>query len=231
MTGTTRSPMAPESGWDQQANRTFCCRSFTAPQPACSRRTRKFPPGRIHNGGGRRKEGIGMFGQLKQGLMAVGIAAALALGTAQATSAATSGTTGPASIPPPACVVTGVRYLYQVLPTVYAANRTPGAGNDRQIVRYWSRVYDYASGNPLTDWIYGGGGYANDNLAAALPSNGTVHGTPYATYWTVTGNQVREQYLIGWYTTGDTLIGSWSTELATYTVWQWDGGSQMSSAC
>ena len=167
----------------------------------------------------------------------IGTLAAVTLAVAIAPSAAIaapSGSIGSVTTPRPNCNVgNGFRDLYAPVPTIFAANRTTGSGNDRQAVHYWVRAYNYNTGAVLTDWAYGGGAWANDNYAAAFPAQGTFATQRYITKWRVTGQPVRLQYSVAWYSTGGTLLGTNDPIATSYQLWAFGTANQIgvSYAC
>lgn len=167
----------------------------------------------------------------------IGLLAALALASAIVPStalAAPSGATGSFGIPRPSCNVgNGFRDLYAPVPTIFAANRTAGSGNDRQAVYYWVRAYDYNTGTVLTDWVYGGGAWANDNSAAVFPAAGKFANQPYITNWRVTGPIVRLQYFVQWNTPAGAQLGTNDPIANSYQLWIFGTANQsgVSHAC
>lgn len=152
-------------------------------------------------------------------LVALALGLALIPGTALA---APSGSWGSVTVPKPICNVgNGFRDLYAPVPTIYAANLTSGSGNDRQAVYYWVRAYDYRTGNVLTDWVSGGGAWANDNSPAVFSAQGTfgVSRLPYIGSWYLTGQTVRLQYSFAWYSTAGILLGTNDLVATNYQLW------------
>jgi len=162
-----------------------------------------------------------------------GLVLALALMPGSAL-AAPSGATGPITAPRPNCNVgNGFRDLYAPVPTIYAANRTAGAGNDRQAVHYWVRAYDYSTGTVVTNWVYGGSSWANDNVAGVFPAQGSFAGQRYLAKWRFAGAVVRLQYSVAWYSPGGTLLGTNDPSATSYQLWAFGTNQQIgiSYAC
>lgn len=128
---------------------------------------------------------------------------------------------GPYTIARGECAVgNGLRDLYAAIPSVWSINRTYGSGNDRQLVNYWVRLFDFASGTVLTNWAFAGASYANDNVPTAFAPAGKFGPTNYNGKWRLTGFPVRVQYLIAWYTPdGSTLLGSAQPSVTSYRLW------------
>jgi hypothetical protein len=147
--------------------------------------------------------------------------AALASASPASTNAASWGVGGPASLTFSECqLVGGQKYLYAARPTVYASNRTAGTGNDRQLVRYWTRLVG-ADSRPITAWTLGGAAYANDNVAAPLPVYSQFMGNLIGTRWGPMGINpaVRVQYSIAWYNAAGTAIGNQEALARGYRLW------------
>lgn len=148
---------------------------------------------------------------LVAGVMAVAIGAtAAAPASASAASAvhwsSSWGVQGQWAIPASYCTYGVMRLLNVSVPTVGAADLTPGAGNDRQAVHYWTRLLD-VNGVPLTTYAYAGGGWANDNAAAPLPVSGSIDGIPWDAYYS--RNAFPDFYLqfeIAWYDSTNTKL-------------------------
>jgi hypothetical protein len=161
--------------------------------------------------------------------MAITIAALGIAGTSLATMGAApvaAATLAPVTIPSASCNVRDAahgygRSVYSRLPVIRALDLTAGAGNDSQYVYYWVRMYDFATGTVLTDWAPGGGAWANDNAAAALPSMGFFNGAATGPSWlSVTGPAVRLQYYIGWYAANGTQLNWAASVVQSYVWWQ-----------
>lgn len=158
-------------------------------------------------------------GRAKQAVLGALVITGILLGQTQSAAAATSGITGSSSTPASVCQSgAGMnRTIYASIPTMFASNRTAGAGNDAQIVRYWVRAYDITTGGVLTNWVAGGAAWANDNASAVFPSAGTAWGVSYNAKFTTTNpNSVRLQYYLAWYTSADVQLGTTDFVITQY---------------
>jgi hypothetical protein len=145
---------------------------------------------------------------LKLSLKIVGATTlAMAVATTQrpaVTLAASSGVQGPWNVVPSVCAVDlGNSYVYAAIPNIWSSNRHSGWGNDRQVVRYWTRLVTL-SGAPIGNWAYGGQGTANDNSLALFPSltkpwigqpNVGIKWGPLGSW----AGSVRLEYFVAWY--------------------------------
>lgn len=184
------------------------------------------------------------FTQRARFLLSTLVIAGAMLGQTQSAAAAPVFTPGPLDIKSAPCVrltdhrveitrnplSASWRYLAAPVPNVAASNRTAGAGNDPQIVRYWVRYYDAYTGAVLSTaagnvegWTFGGESQVNDNQMGSFVSKGTIfpESPTFSRPWNVgyfldTPSAVRLQYLVAWYTTGNVYLGQATPGLALY---------------
>jgi hypothetical protein len=116
------------------------------------------------------------------------------------------------------------RKLYASVPMIYARNRTVGAGNDRQIARYWVKAVNATSGATIVDWQYGGQANVNDNQAGAFSAARGPFGSPYwRSFALVGGPTVQLRYFVDWWTSdGRTQLGT-AEFTASANVYRWSG--------
>lgn len=170
----------------------------------------------------------------------VAFAAALMIIAASSPSRAQalSGTVGPVNAPLSVCQVTSLgKQVYVAVPAVYSSNRFAGTGNDRQLVKYWTRLV-YANGQAMTGWSFAGEAWANDNVAAALPVywkfNGyPIHVTLYNQKWgpvAITTSSTA-QYWVAWYDASGRLIGDQQYYVPGFHGWTGAGYVGTASLC
>jgi hypothetical protein len=123
--------------------------------------------------------------------------------------AARTGVIGWWEIGQPICTVAYPnKVLYVPVPRIWSSNRTYGAGNDLQNVRYWTRLVDLAN-RPITTYAYGGQGTSNDNRSASLPYISTFSGQHWQhKYAFGLTTDVKVQVLVAWYDTAWRLLGT-----------------------
>ena len=150
------------------------------------------------------------------------LAAAMIAVSAITQPVAAANITGPVYSAPAICQVSamgGGKFIYVPVPAIYASNRTAGAGNDQQTIRYWTRLVDL-NGNAPWAWVFAGQGSANDNRAATLPVYSTIGNTAYQHRWGPYSfnASMKAQILVEWWT-GSTLLGTLTATLPSYTLW------------
>ena len=123
--------------------------------------------------------------------------------------AARTGVIGWWEIGQPICTVAYPnKVLYVPVPKIWSSNRTYGAGNDLQYVRYWTRLVDLAN-RPLTGYAFGGQGTSNDNRSASLPYVSTFSGQPWQLKYSFgLTTDVKVQVFVAWYDTSWRLLGT-----------------------
>lgn len=153
-------------------------------------------------------------------------ALALALGMTAFSTTTASAAVGSWSVPAPQCerTISGayVRNLHVHAPTVFAPNLRAGSGNDQQLVRLWTRLYDAQTGTLITNYAFVGEGIANDNSPARFPVLGYFTNQPtVAKYSNIRGAGVRVQMFIAWYSMNGVHLDSVTPSLTAYRHMQW----------
>jgi hypothetical protein len=160
------------------------------------------------------------LGRLRRLTLAVFAAAVLATSMAASAFAADRGIVGPASAYPSYCAIDRGMYtkgVYASVPKVAASNRTYGVGNDKQLVKYWTRIVDLY-GNEVSPWRFDGEAWANDNKLAPLPAAYAGTNAYQNVRWAPYTRKVRVEYWINWYDANLKYLGTAQTTQLQYEV-------------